>query len=76
MLIHEAIAARSADKPYITRRRWSDMGDNFSFPHVKIMPTNSPDCCVVISRDKRATGRGWQPTMDDLIADDWEIAEI
>lgn len=73
MLIHEAIAARSADKLYIARRSWHSIGDLSYIPRVRILPTNSPDCCVVISRDKRDSATGWQPTMDDLIADDWEL---
>lgn len=41
----------------------------------KIYPTNSSDCCFVLSDDKsRQPVRCWNPTANDLVADDWEVA--
>lgn len=69
MRIHEAICARSAEEPYITREKWTNV---FGFPApVKVVPTDSPDGCIVLSvADNRRFCR-WQPTLDDLVADDW-----
>ena len=42
---------------------------------VLIKPTNSYDCCQIIVVDcgKARGSRNWNPTADDLLADDWEI---
>lgn len=72
MLIQEAIKARTADKPFITRQQWVE--DMAPYPHkaVKILPTNSPDCCIATVCSERNPCRGWQPTAEDLVAEDWE----
>lgn len=68
MYIHEAIAARTRKEPFIARKKWKDL---FSISTgAKIFPTDSPDCCVMES--SVTSSRGWQPTKEDLIADDWE----
>lgn len=37
-----------------------------------VVPTNDPKrLCEVSTRD--GTARGWQPKLDDLIADDWAV---
>lgn len=44
--------------------------------HAEIIPTNSYDACtlIVVSEDKtEKTYRCWNPTADDLMADDWEV---
>lgn len=40
-----------------------------------IKPTNSYDCCqlIVVDGGTARGARNWNPTADDLIADDWEI---
>lgn len=41
-----------------------------------IKPTNSYDCCQLIVMDGSKTRKGtryWNPTADDLIADDWKL---
>ena len=41
------------------------------------MPTNTYDLIVVWSNDKkRLPVRGWQPSADDLMADDWYVTDI
>ncbi|MGK0551939.1 Thoeris anti-defense Tad2 family protein [Enterococcus faecalis] len=45
-----------------------------------ILPTNRRSCCLIIdvSKDKKDTsnvGNNWNPTLDDLIAIDWELEE-
>ena len=41
-----------------------------------IKPTNSSDCCIVVFRrngaKKRQQIKCWNPTADDLLAEDWE----
>lgn len=72
MNIHEAIMARTHEKPYITRRDWGYITVNPVAVSIKILPTNSPDGCVVESVSTEGPRRGWQPTAGDLAADDWE----
>lgn len=74
MYIHEAINATSKKNPYITRRMWRYTTDHACPASVWIHPTNSPDCCIVGS-ETTAPRRGWQPTADDLVADDWEVVK-
>ena len=42
-----------------------------------IKPTNSSDCCIVVFRrnsvKKRQQIKCWNPTADDLLAEDWEV---
>lgn len=44
---------------------------------VRIFPTNSYECCVLICSDGKRDrkGRCWNPTVDDLLADDWIIVD-
>lgn len=69
MYIHEAIKARNADHPFITREKWLDRFGYWS--HVRLLPTNSPDGMVYDSHTQKDPRRGWQPTAEDLCADDW-----
>lgn len=78
MHIHEAIAARDEKRRCIVRECWKEptryvRADKviFSSP-VKIKPTTSPDRCIVLS-DVSGQTAGWQPTADDLTADDWIV---
>lgn len=70
MYIHEAIAACTPNKPFITRKRWKDMFGLLT--GIKVFPTDSPDCCVFESGTNKSPCRGWQPTKEDLVANDWE----
>ena len=42
-----------------------------------IKPTDSSDCCIVFFRrdsaKKRQQIKCWNPTADDLLAEDWEV---
>ena len=75
MNIHEAIMARTHEKPYITRRDWGYITVNPVAVSIKILPTNSPDGCVVESVSAEGPRSGWQPTAGDLAAEDWETVE-
>ena len=72
MIISDAIKARHADKQYITREAWRN---TYREADIKVFPTDTPDCCVLISLAARGPCRGWQPTEEDLIAEDWFVTD-
>lgn len=74
MYIHEAIKARTADKPFITREIWLTEYSCLERYAVKILPTNTPDGMVCVGAASRSPCRGWQPDAEDLSADDWTTA--
>lgn len=46
------------------------------YRNTAIMPTNSYDTCILVTIcEGKETGscRNWNPTADDLMADDWEL---
>ena len=72
MYIHEAINSTTRRKPFITRKAWLLTDTECAI--IRILPTNSPDCCLIVSDySTRGASRGWQPRAEDLIADDWLI---
>ena len=68
MLISEAVAEAMQTRACI-KRKCHDWPIG-----IKIMPTNTSDCCVLLAKNK-APCRGWEPQAKDLIADDWEIVK-
>lgn len=68
MTIIEAIKSTTENRPSITRTAWAEM-------QVKIRPTNTPDCCIISSLSGSNPRRGWQPTAEDLTAEDWITTE-
>ena len=75
MLINEAVKATTPRTPYIRRKSWDYPVTTPGIPF-KILPTDSPDCCVAYSIAAKSPCRGWQPTAGDLIADDWEVVGL
>ena len=72
MYIHEAIQSTTAKKPFITRKAW--LPSDVTRAIIRVLPTNTPDCCLMISDySSRGPIRGWQPRADDLSADDWVV---
>lgn len=71
MKISEAIMARTEETPYITRQSWGYITVCPVVANVKILPTNSPDGCIMESATDGKPRRGWQPTAGDLVAEDW-----
>ena len=68
MKISEAVERALEEKKPITRASYLE---EIGF---KIFPTNSSDCCYLIPKDeKQQPARCWNPTADDLLADDWEV---
>lgn len=74
MYIHEAIKARNAEHPYVMREKWSDTFGLWNY--VRLIPSDSPDGMIVTSRAMKDPRRGWQPTAEDLTADDWIIEAL
>lgn len=65
MRIHEAVEKALKEKSPITRASLRD----FDF---KVFPTDSSDCCYIVN-EKQQPARCWNPTANDLLADDWEL---
>lgn len=74
MYIHEAIKARTVEKPFIVREDWRKEYGDLERYVVKLLPTDTPDLCICVSECSRVPCRGWQPAARDLLADDWELA--
>lgn len=75
MLIHEAIKATTDEKPFVTRTAWFH---RFLIDDCKgtgrttrVIPTDSPGKCLVVTPLEGCTG-SWTPSKADLLADDWE----
>lgn len=73
MDIRTAILSRTADKPYITRKAWECITDHPCSACIRVLPTDGPDCCIMLSEYGRTPCRGWQPRREDLVADDWVL---
>ena len=43
-----------------------------------VKPTNSYDACLLIvnTNGEKKSCRNWNPTADDLMADDWEVFKV
>ena len=75
MYIHEAIKARTLDKPFIARRSWQEEYGCYAWNGTKILPTSTPDLCMLLTGYGKNPCRGWQPAAEDLLADDWEVCD-
>ena len=65
MSISEAAFKALKNQTGITRRSWGPRG-------MIIIPTNTISNCIIQTyRYKERLTKGWQPSADDLIADDW-----
>ena len=73
MYIHEAVREAMRDNALIIR---TSARETKSDIYSAIRPTNSYDTCLLVimkgERIDRAC-RWWNPTADDLIADDWTV---
>lgn len=73
MLIHEAVRkAMKQDKEIYRQSAKRDYPDRYA----TIKPTNSYEACLLIinTENKKKSCRNWNPTADDLMANDWEVA--
>lgn len=67
MRISEAILIAMKEGKYIYRVSEIETGPLY------IIPTNTIDCCIIISDSTNEVGKRWNPTANDLIADDWAV---
>lgn len=73
MNIHEAMMARTKEKPFITRESWEKFVVFMEMDKgIYIQPTDTPEGCLFYGPAKKGPRRGWQPTATDLIATDWK----
>lgn len=71
MLIHEAIRSTTQEKPFIARKIWDYPTAARCQSAARILPTDSPDGCIVLTASRETPCPGWMPTAGDLLADDW-----
>lgn len=71
MTIFDAMLDRSTGKPCITRRAWSFPTTKPLVAAVKLLPTDGPDGCIILSSARKDPCTGWTPSARDLIVDDW-----
>ena len=73
MYIHEAVKKALEENGLIIR---SSAKETKSDIYSAIRPSNSYDTCkLIVMRGDKAAGacRWWNPTADDLMADDWNV---
>lgn len=68
MDIKSAVILVTKEGKYIYRQSEMDEGIE-----IDILPTNTLDCCLMISKDVKKIGKQWNPNLNDLIATDWEV---
>lgn len=68
MLIHEAVKEALHQGKGLARKNWDE-----SWLYTTIFPTNSSECCIVTNRSAQRSHPRWNPTADDLMADDWKV---
>lgn len=73
MNIHEAMMARTKERPFITRESWEKIVVFMEMDKgIYIQPTDTPEGCLFYGPSQKGPRRGWQPTETDLMATDWE----
>ncbi len=76
MTIHEALVARTKERPFVTRESWEKTTVFLKMERsVYIQPTDTPERCLFYGPSKKGPRRGWQPTETDLLATDWKTTE-
>lgn len=66
MNIQDAVKKALACDGYIVPAQWEG--------RIKILPTNTPECCIAFIGDQNSYPR-WEPNAADLIADDWTVIQ-
>ncbi|EOJ20303.1 MW1434 family type I TA system toxin [Enterococcus faecalis] len=69
MNIQEAVEVAISKGKYIYRQSEREEGIE-----VNIFPTNTWDCCILISKGTEKVGKRWNPSANDLMANDWQIS--
>lgn len=75
MNIQEATKKALESGKYITRE-----GLAGEIGRIRIKPTDTPDCCIVLISDPRKipsarVGKRWNPQAEDLMADNWIVVD-
>lgn len=77
MNIKEATKKAMKEQAFITRQKDYSLGD---YRIGIIKPSNTHDTCAIMTIDAKGNlsnyCRNWNPTADDLMADDWEVVKI
>lgn len=68
MNIQEAVTKAILNSKSIYRQSEKNEGIE-----VNILPTNTLECCLLITSDNEFVGKRWNPNANDLIADDWKV---
>ncbi|PMD71464.1 Thoeris anti-defense Tad2 family protein [Companilactobacillus nuruki] len=67
MNIRKAIIKARAKQKGITRQKWMPYA-------ATIIPTNTSSCFILVPFDEDdRIGRRWNPTAEDILANDWQI---
>jgi hypothetical protein len=67
MHIHEAVKKAIEQNKKIQRK---------AYEYFSVKPTDSgPLACLIFSRRDDKPGRYWNPSANDLMADDWELCD-
>ena len=68
MNIQEATKLATRNLVTMTRKEWKESHQT------EVLPTNDSFLnCIIASNDGKRLNRYWQPSADDLMADDWEV---
>ncbi|MDY2812976.1 MAG: MW1434 family type I TA system toxin [Dorea sp.] len=74
MNIQKAVKKAIKKNCYIARK---SIDNEMSFHRTRIKPTNSYGACVLYTFDQKGKEinrcKNWNPTAEDLLADDWKI---
>lgn len=75
MFINQAIALARKSNKCITREAWEPVKRACYSAGIQILPTDTPDCCVIYSEACKTIARAWNPRAEDLLADDWLVVD-
>ena len=67
MNIYEAAVAAARTDGLMTRPWCGTEGTWF------IKPTNGPECCMVIVKGEKEPCPRWNPDLEDLLSEEWEV---
>ncbi|GAB5055931.1 hypothetical protein COSHB9_03180 [Companilactobacillus alimentarius] len=68
MNIRKAVKGYQSKQKGITRMKW------MPGPEMIMVPTNTSACFIIVPKDDmKQLGKKWNPTAEDILADDWII---
>lgn len=71
MNLIEAVRSANAEGKGIIR-------ESSPFSKSIAIPTNTRACCIILADSapgQRETYRNWNPTLDDILAEDWTVSD-